>query len=178
MNKSVRNYYQHLVESGTPPDDIEVPDSPPAKLQTPTGQCIVKKRYAERLMLHSDMEVSFIENGRRAEKLVIMPENPEESQEPIAVVPAAEIESVESGVPYDTIEEYAVGGEPDFWHTELSFTLTHREDTKIEVKPQERLYEELEKIAEEDAAYGSVEQVALAACRRLVEERENYGEAT
>jgi len=182
MNQSAVNYYQHLLDST--PNGFEVEPDPdnPADFHVThdTGETerhLVKKRYGQNLILHSDPPLTFIEEGGQGDHLAIMPENPNERETPLAVIPLTEIQSVSDPIPRSLLKGFSQRGELGVWLQELSFNLAHRDTDKITIHPEDSLGAKLQTVADENAAYGSVEQVVEAACRQFIEEQERYGEA-
>lgn len=177
MNGSERGYYEHLLQEGGEPANIDYIDSGVPDFATAWGRVLVKKRYGDRIILHSDVEESFITNGGESDYLAIMPEDPDESPEPLSVIPLEEVGDASDGIPQPVIEEHSPGGLPEYFGT-LGVTLANRNGKSLKVEVPGDLLESVEKIADSEPEFDGTEQVARAALREYVTKKQDYGEAT
>lgn len=177
MNQSETNFFQHLVETGTEPGQIDEAAGAADITVGDERRYLVEKLYGEKLVLHSDKTLGFLESDREGNYLAIMPEDPQQETEPVAIIPTDKVGNASGGIERSVIHEFACSeaGE-EFYAPRVGVNLAHRQG-RINAGITGELAERMAAVANEDPAFDSPEQAVRAACREYVEKEERYRDA-
>lgn len=108
MNQSETNFYKWLVEKeGYSADEIEFHPKTSPNFTFKDREWEVKKLYGGKILLFSEDQVDYIENGGGDSYIAITPENPNADTEPLFILPCTEI-SIDEEPLFKDLEEWCV----------------------------------------------------------------------
>jgi len=115
MNMSETNFYSWLIRQGYDSSEITYQASETPDFIGSDARWEVKKLYGNQIMVRSKIQADFIEDGGEKDFIVIMPENPKEDKNPIAIVPCSELR-VDGTYKTKDLEKWSPTGEISLTH--------------------------------------------------------------
>lgn len=92
MNTSEANFFRWLIEErGYKPSDIKYNDSDTPDFSGKRKRWEVKKLYGNKIMLYSEKQAAYIEEGANGDFVVLMPKDPRSDNKPVMIIPCSKL---------------------------------------------------------------------------------------
>jgi len=115
MNMSETNFYSWLIRQGYDSSEITYQASKTPDFIGSDKNWEVKKLYGNQIMIRSKVQADFVEDGGEKDFIAIMPENPKEDKDPVAIVPCSELR-VDGTYKVKDLERWNLTGEISLTH--------------------------------------------------------------
>lgn len=124
MNQSETNFYTWLLNQGYKADQIRYNSKTTPDFIGHKKRWEVKKKYDNMIILYSQEQVDFIEQGGENDFLVVMPNEPSKDKLPLSIMPCNIIKSVDDRISFKVVEKYSPRKELTHWFPHLVFNVS------------------------------------------------------